>query len=103
MPIPHRGVAELRRISPDAEADIHQVTELPVPVLDEGRLDVESGRRSQEGLGRRRSQRSDSEPACCTCGHRRCSDEVAPVDLVLIVHGRAPCTFGISGLGSMLF
>ena len=36
MPVPHRGVAKLRRISPDVGTDIDEVTELPVPVLDEG-------------------------------------------------------------------
>jgi len=48
VPVPHRGVAELRRVSPETGGYIDEITELPVPVLDEGYLGVEPGRRRQE-------------------------------------------------------
>jgi hypothetical protein len=50
MPVPNRGVAELGSIAVDVEADIDQVAELPVPVVDQRLLAVESRRRLQQRL-----------------------------------------------------
>ncbi len=86
-----RIMAELGGILGDVDADVDEVAQLPVPVVDQGLLGVESRRRRQQRLRRGRRQHGPRQRARRAGDRSGGGNEVPPVDLVVIAHRSAPC------------